>query len=162
LNVLRGEEAKRKFDYRLVVTNPNAISEIEKNKKEEIFERIKELVSNTSLSEEEFNKELENINEYYTYEWQDIREIRGNTILNHYIKELNLLTKFNSGFVDAMTVGEEIYQVDIVSGEPIVERINPLKIRVFKTGFSNRIEDADIVSLEDYWSPGKIIDTYYD
>ena len=41
LNVLRGEEAKRRFDYRLIVTNPNAISEIEKNKKEEIFERLK-------------------------------------------------------------------------------------------------------------------------
>lgn len=162
LNVLRGEESKRRFDFRLVVTNPNAISEIEKNKKEEIFERLKELVADTAQSEEDFNKELENINNYYTYEWQDIREIRGNTLLNHYIKELNLPIKFNSGFLDAMTVGEEIYQVDIVSGEPIVERINPLKIRVFKTGYSNRVEDADIVVLEDFWSPGRIIDTYYD
>lgn len=162
LNVLRGEESKRRFDFRLVVTNPNAISEIEKNKKEEIFERLKELVANTAQSEEDFNKELENINNYYTYEWQDIREIRGNALLNHYIKELNLPIKFNSGFLDAMTVGEEIYQIDIVSGEPIVERINPLKIRVFKTGYSNRVEDADIVVLEDFWSPGRIIDTYYD
>ena len=71
LNVLRGEESKRRFDYRLVVTNPNAISEIEKNKKEEIFERIKEAVSNTAQSEEDFNKQLEDLNNYYTYEWQD-------------------------------------------------------------------------------------------
>lgn len=162
LNVLRGEESKRRFDFRLVITNPNAISEIEKNKKEEIFERLKELVADTAQSEEDFNKELENINNYYTYEWQDIREIRGNTLLNHYIKELNLPIKFNAGFLDAMTVGEEIYQIDIVSGEPTVERINPLKIRVFKTGYSNRVEDADIVVLEDFWSPGRIIDTYYD
>lgn len=162
LNVLRGEESKRRFDFRLVVTNPNAISEIEKNKKEEIFEKLKELVADTAQSEEDFNKELENINNYYTYEWQDIREIRGNTLLNHYIKELNLPIKFNAGFLDAMTVGEEIYQIDIVSGEPTVERINPLKIRVFKTGYSNRVEDADIVVLEDFWSPGRIIDIYYD
>ena len=40
LNVLRGEESKRVFDYRVVVTNPNAISEIENNKKEEIFQRL--------------------------------------------------------------------------------------------------------------------------
>ena len=33
LNVLRGEESKRVFDYRVVVTNPNAVSEIENNKK---------------------------------------------------------------------------------------------------------------------------------
>ena len=34
LNVLRGEELARIFDYRVVVTNPNAISEIEENKKQ--------------------------------------------------------------------------------------------------------------------------------
>lgn len=68
---------------------------------------------------------------------------------------------FNEGFMDAMTVGEEIYQCDIIEGEPVIERIDPLKIRVFKSGYSNRIEDADIIVLEDYWSPGRIIDTYY-
>lgn len=29
LNVLRGEESKRLFDYNVIVTNPNAISEME-------------------------------------------------------------------------------------------------------------------------------------
>ena len=33
LNVLRGEESKRVFDFKVVVTNPNAISEIEENKR---------------------------------------------------------------------------------------------------------------------------------
>ena len=32
LNVLRGEESDRPFDFRAVVTNPNAISEVEENK----------------------------------------------------------------------------------------------------------------------------------
>ena len=32
INVLRGEESARIFDYRVIVTNPNAISEIEENK----------------------------------------------------------------------------------------------------------------------------------
>jgi hypothetical protein len=37
LNVLRGEESKRVFDFKVVVTNPNAVSEIEKTKKQELF-----------------------------------------------------------------------------------------------------------------------------
>lgn len=37
LNVLRGEEAKRVFDFKVVVTNPNAISEIENEKKAQVF-----------------------------------------------------------------------------------------------------------------------------
>ena len=162
LNVLRGEESKRVFDFKVVVTNPNAISEIENNKKQEILQRLQEWVANTSQSEEEASQELDKINDYYTYEWQDIREIRANALLNHYIKEYNIPLIFNMGFMDAMTVGEEIYQCDIVGGEPIIERVNPLKIRVFKSGYSNRIEDADVIIYEDYWSPGRVIDTFYD
>ncbi len=33
LNVLAGEETKRRFDFKLVITNPDAISEIETNRK---------------------------------------------------------------------------------------------------------------------------------
>ena len=162
LNVLRGEESKRVFDYRVVVTNPNALSEIESNKKTELFQRIQALLAETSQSEEEFNAELEKLNQYYTYEWQDLREVRANALLNHYWKELNMPLMFNEGFMDAMTVAEEIYMCDIVGGEPTIERLNPNKVRIFKSGSSNRVEDADVVIIEDYWSPGRIIDTYYD
>lgn len=162
LNILRGEESKRVFDYKVIVTNPNAISEIEDNKKNELLQRLRTLIADTSISEEEFNQELEKLNYYYTYEWQDFREIRANALINHYTKEYDIPLLFNEGFMDAMTIGEEIYQCDIIGGEPTIERVNPLKIRVFKSGYSNRIEDADIIILEDYWSPGRVIDTYYD
>jgi hypothetical protein len=48
LNVLRGEESKRVFDFRVVVTNPNAISEIEENKKNEVFARMQALIQDTA------------------------------------------------------------------------------------------------------------------
>lgn len=162
LNVLRGEESKRVFDFKVVVTNPNAISEIEDNKKNELLQRLQEMITDTSISEDEYNIKLEKLNDYYTYEWQDIREVRANELLNHYIKEYDIPLIFNNGFMDAMTVGEEIYQCDIVGGEPVIERVNPLKIRIFKSGYSNKVEDADMIILEDYWSPGRVIDTYYD
>jgi hypothetical protein len=83
-------------------------------------------------------------------------------LLNHYSKEYNLHLLFNQGFMDAMVFGEEMYLCDIISGEPVVEKVNPMKIRVFKSGYSSKVEDADLIVLEDFWSPGKIIDTYYD
>ena len=162
LNVLRGEESKRVFDYRVVVTNPNAISEIEENKKNALLASLQQLIADESISEEQFNQELDKLNDYYTYQWQDFREVRANALLNHYYKEYNMPLLFNNGFMDGMTVGEEIYKCDIVGGEPVIERVNPLKIRVFKSGYSNRIEDADIIIIEDYWSPGRVIDTFYD
>lgn len=142
--ILRGEESKRVFDFKVVVTNPNAISEIEDNKKNELLQRLQEMITDTSISEDEYNIKLEKLNDYYTYEWQDIREVRANELLNHYIKEYDIPLIFNNGFMDAMTVGEEIYQCDIVGGEPVIERVNPLKIRIFKSGYSNKVEDADM------------------
>lgn len=162
LNVLRGEESKRVFDFRVVVTNPNAISEIETHKRDELLQRLQLLIAETSQSEDEFNQELQKLSDYYTYEWQDMREIRSNALLNHYMKEYNIPLLFNNGFMDAMAVGEEMYQCDIVGGEPVIERLNPLKVRIFKSGYSNKVEDADIIIIEDYWSPGRVIDTYYE
>ena len=162
LQVLRGEESKRIFDFRVVVTNPNSISEIEDAKKTEVFQQLQQLMSDQSSSEEEFQQKLNKLNDYFTYEWQDMREVRANNLLNHYLKEYNMALMFNKGFMDAAIVGEEIYQCDIRGGEPIIEKVDPLKIRIFKSGYSNKVEDADIIIMEDYWSPGQVIDAYYD
>ena len=162
LNVLIGEESKRVFDFRVVITNPNSISEIENNKRDAIRERLQQLLSDTTMSEEDFNQKLEQMNDYFTYEYQDMREVRANCLLNHYMKELNIPLEFNKGFRDAATVAEEIYQCDIRGGEPTFEKVNPLKIRIYKSGYSNKVEDADMIAIEDYWSPGKITDTYYE
>ncbi len=64
--------------------------------------------------------------------------------------------------MDAMICGEELYQCDIVGGEPTFERLNPLKTHIFKNGYSSKVEDADLIILIDFWSPGKILDNYYD
>lgn len=162
LGVLRGEELNRRFNFRSIVTNPNAISALETNKKQELLARLEEVISNQGLSEEETAQAVEELQYHFIYEWQDMREIRANYLLKHYIKEYNMQLMFNTGFMYALTVGEEIYKCDIVSGEPVIELLNPAKTVALMSGYSNRIEDADVVILADYWSRGKIIDTFYD
>lgn len=162
LHVLQGEESRRRFDYRVIVTNPTSISEVESNKMEILSQQVQSMIQDENMSEEEFSKQLDKLGYYFDYQWQDIIEMRANTVLNHYIKELSIFKTFNEGFMDAMICGEEIYQCDIVGGEPTFERLNPCKVHIFKNGFSNRVEDADLIILIDYWSPGRIIDTYYD
>lgn len=162
LQVLRGEEASRVFDYKVVVTDPNSISEIEKDKKQALFNELQQTIANSALSQEDAAQKIQEIQDYYNYEWQDIREMRANALLTHYMKEYNVPYLFNQGFMDAMAVGEEIYQCTIIQGEPVILKLNPRKVRVYQSGFSNRIEDADMIVIEDYWSPGRIIDTYQD
>jgi hypothetical protein len=162
LNVLRGEESKRIFDCRVIVTNPTSISEMENEKRDAVYARLQEFVQNQSQDEDELNKNLDEISEFFTFQYQDMREVRGNCVLNHYNKEYNMPAMFNKGFVDALAVAEEIYQCDIVSGEPVVYKLNPKKVQVLRSGFSNKIEDADMIIIDDYWNPGKVVDTYHE
>lgn len=162
LNVLKGEEAKRTFDFKVVVTNPTAISEVEENKKALLQQMIQQDLADSSQSEEEFNNKLAQYDDFFSHDFQDEREIRANFLLNHYIKEYNIPMILNEGFSDSMIVGEEIYQCDIICGEPVIRRLNPLKIRVLQSAYSNRIEDADMIIIEDYWPVGKIIDVYHE
>lgn len=198
LNVLRGEASKRVFDYRVIITNPTSVSEIETKKKDEVYNAVIQLIQeqNADLyqqaqieqkqqqleqqqaqaqtqqpqqgqfeqgqAQKAFEEKLNRIAEYYTYQYQDIREMRANAILHHYSKEQNFNIKFNDGLMDAMTVGEEVYQCEIVGGEPIMRKLNNMKISAFGCGYSNHLEDADVIIMEDYWSLGRIHDTFYD
>lgn len=162
LNVLRGEESKRVFDFRVVVTNPTSISEMENEKRDAVYARLQEFVQSNAQSEDQLNKELDEISEFFTFQYQDMREIRANALLHHYNMEYNIPALFNKGFVDALAVAEEIYQCDIVCGEPVIYRINPKKIQILRNGFSNKVEDADMIIIDDYWNPGKVVDVYHD
>ena len=162
LEVLIGEELRRPFDWRAVVTNPNAVSEIEETKKAELLQAFQQVIEDTSLSQEDYEQRLEELDDYYTYTWQDFREVRANQFIKHYSKEQNFPLIFNNGFQDALSVAEELYDIDIVGGEPTLTRLDPKKVRIFRSGHSNKVEDADIIIIEEYWNPGRVIDTFYD
>ena len=162
IEVLKGEESKRMFDFRAIVTNPNAISLMEETKNNLVNEKLQQLLMDTSMNEQEYQKELDKLAYYFTYEYQDKREVRANLVLNHYIKELELPQLFNKGFDDVIAVSEELYQCDIVGGEPYVEKLDPRDVRIISAGTSRRVEDADMIVIEQYWNRGRIIDTYWD
>lgn len=162
LQCLRGEASARVFDWRAIVTNPNAITEIEENKKSEFRKAIQSIIEDQTIDDDTAEEQVRKTTDYFKYDWQDLREIRANEVINHYKKEQNYEDIFLSGFMDAMTVGEEIYMCDIVGGEPVLSRLNPMRLHVYMNGYSNRIEDADLIIYEDYWSRGRIYDTYYD
>lgn len=162
LQLLVGEAENRIFEYKVVVTNPLSISEKEKEKKEQMAQQLQQLMFDTSADDQQFSQKMQELSDYFMYNWQDMREVRANELLKHYSMEQNFQQLFVDGYWHALISGEEIYQCDIRGGEPILEIVNPLKIRIFRSGFSNKIEDADVIIMEDYWSPSKIIDAYYD
>ena len=162
LNTLRGEEAARVFDWRVIVTNPYSVSQIEEDKKNEFYASVQQIVEDQGIDQQQAEQQMQENQEFYDFNWQDLREVRANELLRHYSKEQNFKQIFNNGFMDACITHQEVYQCGIEGGEPVLVKLNPLKLRTYRNGYSNRIEDSDVIVYEDYWSLGKIVDVYYD
>lgn len=161
LNVLIGEEADRRFEWRAVVTNPTAISTIEQDKSKMMIEKLSALIEDKSLSEEDAVKQFKNFLYYLKFEYQDLREKRANLLVKHFIKELDIKIKFNEGMKNVLIVGEEGYIADIVNGNMRIELMDPKKTFVIRSGYSNKYEDADVIVTYDYVSRGKLLDMYH-
>lgn len=161
INVLIGEELDRRFEWKAIITNPTTISQIEKDKNKRLLAKIAELVQNTNISEEEAEEQLKNEIKYLNFEYQDVKEKQANLLLKHFIKELDLKLKFNQGFKNVTLVSEEAYIGDVINGRPTIEVLDPRKVFVLRSGESNKFEDADIIAIFDYISPGQANDIYY-
>lgn len=162
IDLLYGEAIKRRFNWTVRVANEDAISKKEEDLKQLYMELFTRHIQETSKSEEEIKKELMNFEKFKTYEYQDIRERRATHILKYLYQHLNLDMEFAKGFKDALICSEEVYMVDIIAGEPILKKLNPLNVHIIRNGESPYFEDADIITIVNYLSPGQIIDKYHE
>lgn len=162
IGVLIGEESKRRFDWRLRVTNDDAVSEKEKMIKEKMIQELTALAIQGIEDEAVAQKKVQELQKWAKYEAQDIRERVGTQILNHLYQEQKLKLIFNQGYKDGLIAGEEIYCSDIIGGKPILRRVNPLTIYTVGMTTSPYVEDADIIVEDTYHSIGWVIDTFYD
>ena len=164
IDLLIGEEYKRRFDWHVVVVNPDAISQKEHEQREMVQSIIMDALSQNEdeYDEQEVQKRIEDFAKFAKYEMQDLRERRATQYLQYLWKEQDLKIKFNRGFEDALVAGMEVYHTDIVGGEPVVRKVDPLSLTVIGLGTSIHIEDADII-IEDTYEPLRwVIDNYYD
>lgn len=161
IDLLVGESINRKFDWKVRVLNDDAISQ----KEEELLEKFTGLMSSHLVkeqSEEEMKKDLQKFQQWVDFEYQDHRERMATQILEYLHKTLRLDHMFSKGFKDALICAEEIYQADIIAGEPILRRRNPKNVHTVRSGESPYIEDSDIIAIVSYMSPGQIVDEFHE
>jgi hypothetical protein len=161
IDLLVGEELNRRFEYKVIVSNPDAISEKERSKAELWRTKLTDLLME-GKDQEEGIALIQKYDKYLKFEWQDIKEMTATNILRHYYEKNKMKYLFNECFKDATLAAEEIVQCEIISNEPIMHKLNPLNVHTVRSGASPWIQDADLIIVEDYWSPGRIIDTFYD
>lgn len=162
VDLLVGEETKRRFDWRIMVTNSDAISQKEKMIREKMNEAVVAELMNEDFNPREAEEKLKDLDKWSKYEAQDLRERRATQYLQYLWKEQELQQKFTRGFYDALIAGEEGYNVDVIGGEPVLRKCNPLTVTLLGIGHSHKWEDADIIIEDNYIPIGQAIDKYYE
>lgn len=162
IDLLIGEETKRRFDWKVTVINPDAISDKEDMIAQAMKKAVADAVVAKNYDEQKLEQELQKLQKWAKYEAQDFRERRATQYLSYLWKEQELKLKFTRGFEDALVAGMEAYCVDVVGGDPVVRKVDPLTLTVVRGGSSYKLEDADII-IEDTYQPIRwVIDNYYD
>ncbi|KKP51369.1 MAG: structural protein [candidate division TM6 bacterium GW2011_GWF2_33_332] len=161
-NVLKGEEGKRRFEWRLRSVNPDVVSEKEFMMREQVFGLISQEITSGGYNEEQVARRLKQLQHYHNYEYQDYGEVMGQRILDYFWYTQKLKNIFSDAFYDVLVGAEEIYEVPILHGEPVVSKRNVLNISTFGGGDSYKIEDSEIIIDSGYVPIGKVIDDYWD
>jgi hypothetical protein len=161
-NVLKGEEGRRRFDYKLRSVNPDVVSQKEFMMQQQMEGLIMEEVTNSNYNEEQVARRLKQLHHYHQYEYQDYGEVMGQRIIDYFWYTQRLKNIFSDAFYDVLIGAEEIYGVDIMHGEPIASKRNVLNVSTFGGADSYKVEDAEIIIDSGYVPVGKVIDDYWD
>tara|TARA_R110000787_G_scaffold279645_1_gene389864 strand:- start:19363 stop:21861 length:2499 start_codon:yes stop_codon:yes gene_type:complete len=190
LRVLFGEEIKRPFNYKVVATNPEAITERETAQadmlrdymQQNIQAKIQQAMMEAGINPEggpqdsadpeamqqqqmqmqQIQQQMTppQIEEYMKRDYQDQREIMGNQILGYLKKEQKLREKFIKGWKHGLISSEEMYYVGIVNGEPVVNTVNPLYFTHDKDPDIDYIEDGQWAKYSMRMTAGSVVDTF--
>ena len=162
LDVLKGEELSRPFNWFLRAANDHVVIVKEERETEQLKKYAIAQLSNENFSEVQAKRDLQKIKKYFNYDYQDEREEMGTRLLQHIWKTQRVPYITTDAFYDIVTVAEEMYACDIVHGEPKNRKVRPSTLSIFGNGESNNIDDALII-VEDSWlSSGTIQDLFFD
>jgi hypothetical protein len=163
INLLLGEYSKRKKEFKAYISanDSDGIGRKEEELMNQIKSELTDIIKSTSISDEEVQKRLQKLQNYQTYEYQDVAEITANKILKKEYKEGDFDFTFLRTFEDLLVGGEEIMYCGVLGGNPVMRRVNPMNVYTMG-GNSMYIEDADIIVEYGYKSVGQIIDDYWE
>ena len=163
INLLIGEYAKRRKEFKAYISSndPEAISRKEQLLMEKINSEVYNMITDTSISQDEIAKRIKDLEKYQNYGFQDLAEITANKILKKEYKEGDFDFTFMRTFEDLLVAGEEIMYCGVLGGNPVMRRVNPMNVYTLG-GNSMYIEDADIIVEYGYKSVGQVIDDYWD
>ena len=168
INLLKGEEMARPFNWTVMSVNGEAVSEKERQKKDLLLYLTKTELANALGIDmeieppegEDLPQSLKEVDAYIKYSLKDIREEWASDILSYLKERENLQLKFNQGWEHSIISTEEIYYVGISNSEPKLRVVNPINCDFDRNPDNPNIEDGDWFKEERWMTSGQILDEY--
>lgn len=109
-------------------------------------------------------EEIEKIEKYYKYNFNDFVEMKGNSLLKfaHRSTEVGLKFQMKNGMQDRLVTGKELYLVDLIDGHkfPIFKRLHPYNVYWSGDGENEWVQDGQWVAINYKMSPTAVIDWF--
>jgi len=163
INVLLGEELKRPFNVRAVLTNEDGFNarQIEKNKllQQFVIQELQKYID-PETQEQDPSLDPKKIEKYISTEYQPAKEIAANKVLKYLNRHLDVRSKKNDAFKHALISGKEFIQLDIVNGEPELNVLNSLSTFYRKSPEVKYVQDGLYVGVRKRMHIGDIIQNF--
>lgn len=162
IDLLLGEERKRYYKPFFLNVNEDATTEEIRKANEKLMDIAVESITGENLDEERLEKELRRHEKERKYTIKDTNTRMANQVVDYLYRSLGLKEEYSRGFEDLLISSDEIFVTDIVAGEPVQWKGNPLNIFSIGSGESYKIEDSSIITEDGYIPIGTVIDRYHD
>lgn len=162
LAVLIGEERKRIFKPLVAVLNSDVINENLEFINNEFTQYTLGKLTENNFDEAQTEKEIADFGRWKNFTYRDKRARMVSQTMEYLTHTLEIGETFSRGYEDLMIGDEEIFVTDIVAGEPVLRKGNPLNFTAIRSGESNKIEDSDIIIEDGYKPVGAVLDDYHE
>jgi hypothetical protein len=162
MSVLLGEERESMFNPLITMSNPDLVNAKLDEISSLMNQGILKQVVSQNFSKEQAAAAIQAQAKWMKFNYRDRRELMASQIIHYGYNNLKMKEIFSRAFEDLLTTGEEISICEIVGGEPILRKGNPLTLFSIRSGVSHRIEDSEIIIELSYIPIGQIIDEYHD
>ncbi len=162
INNLTGEERQRLFNPLVTLTSPDLINKKLEDMNSGLNEFVLKQVISEDFNQEQVQLEMQKQAKWAKFSYRDKRERMAEQIVRYGFATQGMKETFSRAFEDLLIAGEEIAISEIIAGEPVLRKGNPLNIYTLRSGDSYKIEDSDIIIEISYVPLGQIIDEYHD
>jgi len=152
VDLLIGEQAKRPFNFSVVVKNDDVKTrksealkkEVEAILQDKFFQELEAAgIPTGQNTDKELPESLEDVADSFERSYRDNRTIMGQKSVNYMKSHLELQRKYRRMWKDFLISGKVVSKKDVMSDEIVYERLNPLHVDYDKSPDVEFIEDGD-------------------